>query len=377
MTCSLLGNRLGLRAPHQYEEKSAPGFRAQQNLLTHLGQTMFLSTVIRGCPRPVWSAAVTAALLFSIGAATGSNAQGKLSSGSGLTNPSLALNLTGISDWSTEMPFLDLMKDSRPWFGSTSTTSGAMTYQQLVDGGYLDANGWLTKMPPGLVSVGTIWDWGNGNDPSSAAAQSREGIYVLDYEGTGTIQLGGDAKVLSSKPGEIIFENTSGNKFWLSITSTDPNGTGDYLHNISVVNEKYEGLYRAGEIFNPDWLSVVNDARELRFMDWMNTNANTGVTDWADRTTISDASWAGGKGVPVEVMVQLANQTGADPWFSMPTGATADYIRQFATYVRDHLAPGLVAHVEYSNEVWNSSFAAYHQMVADSQAAWGVSAPYD
>ena len=40
------------------------------------------------------------------------------------------------------------------------------------------------------------------------------------------------------------------------------------------MNQKYEGLYQAGEIFNPDWLSVVDDARQLRFMDWMNTNSN-------------------------------------------------------------------------------------------------------
>jgi hypothetical protein len=36
--------------------------------------------------------------------------------------------------------------------------------------------------------------------------------------------------------------------------------------------------------------------------------------------------------------------------------ATDDYMRQFATAVRDRLAPDLRAYIEYSNEVWNGSF---------------------
>ena len=298
-----------------------------------------------------------------------------VAAGTGLTDPSLAFGLSGIADFSTEMPFLDLMKESRPWIGHSGGSWNAMTYQQLQDGGYLDANGWLTRMPPGLNSVGTIWAWGNGNDPATdPAAASRAGIYVLHYDGAGTIQLQGDAKILSSQPGEIVFQNVSGNQFMVNITATDPNGTGDYIRDISVVNEKYEGLYQTGAMFNPDWLNTVSDARELRFMDWMAINSTATATGWADRPQLGDATYMK-QGVPVEVMVALANQTGADPWFNMPTGASADYIRQFATYVRDHLAPGLVAHVEYSNEAWNGALPAYHQMVAGSQAGWGFRRP--
>ena len=73
----------------------------------------------------------------------------------------------------------------------------------------------------------------------------------------------------------------------------------------------------------------------------------------------------------------LANQTGTDPWFNMPVGATADYIQQFAAYVKANLDPGLVAHVEYANEAWNGALPAYRRLVAGSEAAWGVNAPYD
>jgi hypothetical protein len=56
------------------------------------------------------------------------------------------------------------------------------------------------------------------------------------------------------------------------------------------------------------------------------------------------------------VMVELANITGRDPWFNMPHMADDQYMENFAAYVRDHLAPGRKAYVEYSNEVWNGLF---------------------
>ena len=69
---------------------------------------------------------------------------------------------------------------------------------------------------------------------------------------------------------------------------------------------------------------------------------------------MTDAQW--NKGVPVEAMVEICNLAGADGWFNMPVNASDDYVRQFATYVRDHLNPGLQVHVEFSNEVWNWAF---------------------
>ena len=55
----------------------------------------------------------------------------------------------------------------------------------------------------------------------------------------------------------------------------------------------------------------------------------------------------------VEYMVQLANDLDADAWFNMPHMADDTFVRNFATYVRDHLEPGRKAYVEWSNEIWN------------------------
>ena len=292
-----------------------------------------------------------------------------ITSGSGLTDSTLAFGLSGISDWSTQMPFLDLMKTSRSFLGHSSSSWEAMTHADLVKGGYLDANGWPKSIPSGLTSIGTVWDWSSSaTDPLVAA--SRAGVYVLTYSGEGTLDLGGDAKILSSEPGRIVFQSVKGDTLLMNITATDPKHNGNYLHDISIVPQKYEALHDAGEIFNPAWLAVVQDARELRFMDWMETNGVTSA-HWADRPQVGDASW-GTSGVPVEVMVQLANQTGTEPWFNMPAGADEAYIRNFATYVRDHLNPGLKVHVEYSNETWNWSFSQTQWLADQAKTVWGT-----
>ena len=303
-------------------------------------------------------------------------AQGEeVSSAPGLIDPTLSFNLTAVSDWSTQMPFLDIAHSMRPWIGHVEQYGwGGMSYQALLDGGYLDEQGWLKEIPEGVFSVGTNWAWSVSSEETPAAA-SRAGIYVLTYEGEGTIQLRHNTHVLSTEPGRIVFENPTGETMEMLITETDPGRSGDYLRNISIVPEQYEALAQTGELFNPEWLAVIEDARQLRFMDWMDTNNST-LSDWGDRPQLNDASWMI-NGVPVEVMVQLANQTGTDPWFNMPAQASDDFVRQFATYVRDNLAPELVAHVEYSNETWNPSFSAYHWLGDQSQAEWGVNAGTD
>ena len=296
--------------------------------------------------------------------------------GTGMSDPTLSFGLTSISDWSTEMPFLDITHSMRIWIGHFPNRWGGMTYKELLDGGYLDPDGWPMRIPPELGAIGTIWAWGGAQEAGSAAAQSRAGIYVLTYEGEGEIAMTLGAKILSSEPGRVVFENYTGTQMGMNIIATDPQGTGNYVRNISIVPERYEGLVPTGQIFNPDWLAVVEDARQLRFMDWMQTNGS-GLAEWTDRPKTGDMTWAAGRGVPVEVLVQLANQTGTDPWFTMPAKASDDYIRQFATYVRDHLDPSLVAYAEYSNETWNWSFPQTRWLQEQAEKIWGEGKNFD
>lgn len=95
-------------------------------------------------------------------------------------------------------------------------------------------------------------------------------------------------------------------------------------------------------------------------MDWMRTNGSQ-VTTWSSRPQPTYARFSTEKGVPAEIMVELANVSEKSPWFTMPHQATDDFVLNFATIVRDNLLPSLTVYVEYSNEVWNSAF---------SQAGW-------
>jgi hypothetical protein len=75
------------------------------------------------------------------------------------------------------------------------------------------------------------------------------------------------------------------------------------------------------------------------------------------------------RGVALEYLVDLANQTRADAWFNIPHLATDDYVRNFAERVRDRLDPDLRVYVEYSNEVWNAGFEQYDHAESMGAAA--------
>lgn len=121
-----------------------------------------------------------------------------------------------------------------------------------------------------------------------------------------------------------------------------------------------------GLLFNPEFLDFVRPFKIIRFMDWQNTNANLPVT-WPGRHTARSIDVIGNDGVPVEDMVALVNEIGADPWFNMPWNADDEYIQQFARYVHDHVPPNRRIYVEAGNEVWNARFAMSKQALQEGQ----------
>ena len=279
----------------------------------------------------------------------------------GVADPTVSWGLATLSDWDTAMPFLDIARTMRPFFAYSGDTWEALDHKTLVEGGYIDEDGYPIRIPKGVEGLRSTWAW---ND--SLGTDQRKGLYILTYEGRGNITIGGSAKVVRNAPGRIVFENPTGAGFWLNITGIDP---GNHIRAISVLRADHVALAEAGAVFHPDWLALVKDARELRFMDWMNTNHSKAVS-WADRPRPQNATWTE-IGAPVELMVRLANETGTDPWFTMPHTVDADYVRQFATYVRDNLDPRLKAHVENSNETWNAAFEQFNWLREQAIAEWG------
>jgi Ca2+-binding RTX toxin-like protein len=273
-----------------------------------------------------------------------------ISAAQGLSDPSLAFNLSPIRDYGTQAPFIDLMKWSRPFVGHEDRKWGAVDNDTLKASGVFDADGWPTHIPDSLKAIGTIWAFKDTHEGRDA----MEGVYVMTWEGEGLVKPTQGVEILTSEPGSITFRYLGETPMQIEIRETDPEGTGDYIRDISVVREEHVALHEAGAIFNPAWLELIEDARQLRFMDWQETN-NSLLSSWEDRPQVDDVSWMM-QGAPVEVMVRLANQIGTDPWFCMPPQADEEYVREFAEYVRDHLDPELQATVEFGNENWNWAF---------------------
>jgi hypothetical protein len=119
----------------------------------------------------------------------------------------------------------------------------------------------------------------------------------------------------------------------------------------------------------------VSKYKVARYMWWQNEPANQAVT-WATRATTANELTLGKGGVPIELMVALANQTNTDPWFSMPWNADEDYVRRFATYVRDNLSSSRRVYVEMSNEVWNGAYPVSVQARNEGVAAGLSSDPF-
>ncbi len=272
----------------------------------------------------------------------------------------LGTNLNGISYWSSEMPFTDVFKSANEWIPQNSKSWNTGEESKLK----LDQNGWVKSLPKQSGTDSQYTHVGTLLNRITKAPGVKEnypgGRYVVLYEGEGKLEYGFDAKQdkAASKLGrDVIDVKPSDAGIYLKLTATDPKGTGNYIRNIRVVPEAQEKT-NPTQPFNQTFLNKIDNFSTLRFMDWMDTN-NSNQGEWKDRPKTTTATYAS-DGASIETMVDLANRTGANPWFTIPHQATDEYITNFAKIVKEKLNPNLKVNVEYSNEVWNGQFKQYH-----------------
>jgi len=277
--------------------------------------------------------------------------------------PEVGINLSQPRYYSGQYAFVDRVKESegwvaRSWIGKSAALS-------LV----LDENGWPKGLPTGANTVQTIVSM----DPVALATTDR---YVILYEGTGTISLSG-TKVISSEPGKITVEYTSTSTAAVQWAALDilKSSLLDPVRNVSVVREDQLAAFEQGQLYNSAFIEKMDQLGTLRFMDWGRTNVNP-LVNWEDRP-LPSASAYDERGVPLEYMIELSNQTGQDMWYCVPTGASDDYVRKAVELIRDTLDPGLQLHLEYSNEMWNWGFEQSAYGIDQAAALWGVDANGD
>lgn len=299
-----------------------------------------------------------------------------------LPNSPLGTNLDSVNDWSTELPFVDYFKMARTWItqcrffgmqdpGCTSMNNWDTGEESQLD---LDAQGWVRSLPspqdsPIFTSAATIL-FTSGD---ARLNPEIEGDFIVAYDGEGTVEYGLGARLDASRshPGRDVVNFTPADgSFLLRIVRTDPQGIGDYIRNIRIVRPTLENNLR-DQPFNRAFLDRLQNFRVLRFMDWMRTNGSP-QQEWNQRPLITDSTYSSTRGVPAEVLMDLANRTNTEPWFNMPHQASDDYIRQFAVLAKQRLQRNLRVYIEYSNETWNAAFPQYSWLVQQGRASFAA-----
>ena len=289
---------------------------------------------------------------------------------SNLLSP-LGINTNEATDMDSSVPFVDLFRlaipfdQARPWL-----TKGNILY---------DKDGWPKNLNGGRAGTRFINNFQQQSIPP--------GDYTVLYKGEGTIEYGGNAHLLHQSPGRDIISIRGNQKgsitATLTITKSNP---ANYIRDIQVImpggickknpfrhilkrkdcgsNGPYLSFAAHAKeiIFNPDYLNFMKDFRVIRMMNMSGVTRNNRIR-WEKRPQINQATWGGKegtRGVPLEIMVKLANLVGTDIWFNLPHRADDDYIRQYATYVSHNLNPKLKAYIEYTNEAWNGIFSQMH-----------------
>ena len=265
-----------------------------------------------------------------------------------LQEPSLGINLNGPSDYNTELPLVDVFRTARPWLSQNG--QGWNQGPEIP----LNEHGYPESLPAGVYAESPFLNISKqGHHPT--------GTYHVFYEGTGDVQIGGVAKnVQEVGPGHLTFEidETADNLASVQIHATD---AADPIRNVRVIMPGFEDNHEE-QVFRPGFLEMWDDASVIRFMDWMHTNGSH-IESWEDRPRVGDHTYMR-NGMPISVMVELANRLDTHAWFCMPYNADDDYVRRFAEEVKATLDEDLLVFVELSNELWNGQF----QQTKDAQA---------
>ena len=263
-------------------------------------------------------------------------------------SPHVGINLTGISYWTAEFPFADLMKNSAGW--SARNAKGGAPAGTLA----LGAHGYPAKLDAGQIAVTPV-AWQD--------TRYAPGAWVVRWDGDGELAFPGvAAPVVSRGPGRIVLDvRETRAAMHVAIVRTNP---ADPVRNLRFLWPGTEAAHPA-QPFNPLFLERIAPFSTLRFVDWGATNGSP-VARWAERAQLDEVSWATPRGAPLEIMLDLANTLQAEPWLCIPHLADDDYIRQFAALVKARLDPRLKATIEYSNEVWNTGFAQARWAMAES-----------
>jgi hypothetical protein len=255
----------------------------------------------------------------------------------------LGTNFSGICDWGTEPVWNDYMKQSRTWCPQRSGMNWGEGWPLSVD-----SLNWINQLDAGQTADCPLFGSTSGDWTSMIA----DSTYLCLYDGQGTLQFSNAASFSVISPGRIQFKPNASAAPFLQITATTPT---NYIKNIRIIRRDMESTYQT-QPWDERFLARWHEFPVVRFMDWQSTN-NSPLDSWSKRTRPNSQTQAMESGVALEYMIDYCNKTQTNPWFCIPHRVDDDFVRQFATLVKNTLDPRLKAYIEYSNECWNSMFS--------------------
>src|SRR5436190_6762451 len=172
-----------------------------------------------------------------------------LPGGAPLLRSAIGTNLNPVEYYTTQLPFVDIMKSGSAWGASDGLP---------LD---LDANGWVRSLRPGQIAHMLTMNNTAGTYPA--------GQYIVRYKGEGTLKIFLDARIVSQQPGEMVLQVTptaTGDGIWIQIEATNP---GNYLRDIQIT---MPGGVCAGDMFRQ--VAAAQDCNGTQFLSFAD-NAST------------------------------------------------------------------------------------------------------
>jgi hypothetical protein len=289
---------------------------------------------------------------------------------------SVGMNLDGVTDYTQQSPFVDAMKQARH-FGSPSTP--------WDEAASVDKRGWPTQ-DAGAVVLCCVAD---------AAGQSLiAGTYALSFTGQATLALVAGSGSIAGQSYDATTNTTtatvtlqdSGAQTLLALAFTNSRRlpgdnagtgvTGVHLIRPQTAPNGHAWWHKPTQIFTTPFLDLLKPYAAIRAMGFENTNGSP-VINWSDRTLRDAATQQSPAGVAWDYVFALADSLKKDVWINIPDQATDAYVASLATLAAKSVDPALHIYVEYSNEVWNYSFAqaARNQAAAEAEVEANPASP--
>jgi len=273
----------------------------------------------------------------------------------------VGINLSSVTDYSTEFVFVDAFNQSRSWISHNADGTGPWDTGVDIP---LSENGYPLVIPydngqnaPQSVRTLMLWDL---TEPFPS------GKYRLIVEGEGQVSLEFGASGTFTCPVDTLV--TVADALALRI---DASSEENPISNIQFIRPEYVNQFE-NKTFTDDFLAFLEDFQVIRFMDWMRTN-NSPVQKWSDRSSSDYYTQTLSSGVAWKYVVQLANETAKNIWINIPHRADDNYVTQLAHFLQENLHEEVQIILEYSNEVWNGIFQqnSYASQMGDAHGFSG------